>query len=137
MRLIRMLAMAVLTLSAAIVPSTSATAAEGGCIDAVGSGWNVGVCSSDNGSTVFADLYVNSRGSTGSSCEIRRWIGRYNSGGTSLEIKYPPSYAPANCALGHKSNISAPKVSGKWYREYMWVVVNGRQVLNGFSKWTT
>ncbi|MEV0006478.1 hypothetical protein AB0H28_29950 [Micromonospora sp. NPDC050980] len=44
--------------------------AGGGCVTSTQNSWNVGVCSSDNGATVFGDLYVNSRGSLGSSCYV-------------------------------------------------------------------
>ncbi len=119
------------------MPSSPAAAAGGGCKPVTGSSWNIGVCTADNGTTVFADLYVNSRGSVGSTCTIYRWIERYNAGGTIQEAKYPATARTSTCTLGHKPSISAPKVSGKWYRQYMWVSVNGSTVLSGTSYWTT
>ncbi|MCW3838926.1 hypothetical protein ONA70_02300 [Micromonospora yasonensis] len=63
------LSAAAITVTAAPVAAQASPGplAGGGCLTG-GSPWNVGVCSSDNGVTVFGDLYINSRGSLGSSC---------------------------------------------------------------------
>ena len=120
--------------AAALAMSPSpAAAAGGGCIDAVGNGWNVGVCSADDGVTVFADIYVNARGSLGSSCYIERYIARYSGSGT-FEGAF--SLRTDGCAAGHHSAITTPKLSGKLYRQYARVVVNGSTVNSGFSPYT-
>ena len=90
--------------------------------------WNVGVCSSDNGATVFGDLYVNSRGSLGSSCYVNYKI---------LDIKAGSFVADSgnqSCYVGHHPNISTPKRSGQRYRNYGFVYVNGVNVFASTSQ---
>ncbi|MEU1844388.1 hypothetical protein [Micromonospora sediminicola] len=109
-----------------MVAPTAAHAAGGGCIDYIKNGWNIGVCSGDNGSTIFADLYVNVRGSLGSSCYVNIFI--VNSSGTPVESRTDGCYA------GHHPAITYP-LNGK-YHTVGRVVVNGVIKVGGSSPTT-
>ncbi|MFG2052369.1 hypothetical protein ACGFIW_33670 [Micromonospora sp. NPDC048935] len=95
---------------------SSAMASGGGCIDYSKNGWNVGVCSSDNGSRVYGDIYVNARGSLGSSCYITFYINK-SGGGLASNVRHD------GCYSGHHSATSAPMSSGCYYNSFE-VVVN-------------
>ncbi|SNS74697.1 hypothetical protein SAMN05421812_101634 [Asanoa hainanensis] len=91
--------------AAGMAIASPASAAGGGCFTAVRSGWNIGVCSSDNGSSVFGDIYINSRG-TFSSCSVSYKLVTSNSG-TLLKQRGNHS-----CTTGHHSAISAAMPAG-------------------------
>ncbi|GAB1819094.1 hypothetical protein [Herbidospora sp. RD11066] len=129
-----MAAASIATLLATALPSSPAAAAGGGCATKTGSGWNIGICTADNGVTVFADLYVNARGSIGSTCQILRWIRRFSSSGAQENIIYPSNGKTEACTVGYKPAITAPMVSGKRYRQYASVWVNGILIVDGYSK---
>lgn len=105
----------------------AAPLAGGGCVTSTQNGWNVGVCASDNGATVFGDLYVNSRGSLGSSCYVLYRLLDQNTG------TWVASSGNHSCYTGHHPNISAPKVAGHRYLNYGYVYVNGVNVFASTS----
>jgi hypothetical protein len=126
----------VVALAAGIVLAPSpAMASGGGCIDHSNVGWNVGVCSSDNGVSVYGDIYVNRRGSLGSSCYIRFEILQHNVFGW-----VPITGRTDGCYAGRHSRISVRPSSGTFtfmeFHTSMRVVVNGATVNNGWSPLT-
>ncbi|NUT50268.1 MAG: hypothetical protein HOV94_23620 [Saccharothrix sp.] len=82
-----------------------------------------------------ADIYVNARGSLGSSCYIERYVVRYSGGGTA-EAFIPTPHRIDGCATGRHTAITTSKIAGKLYRQYMQVVVNGNVVDSGWSPYT-
>ncbi|MFB9370741.1 hypothetical protein ACWCYY_34715 [Kitasatospora sp. NPDC001664] len=116
---------AVAVLGTSLVLAAPAEAAGGGCYTPPTNsyGWNVGVCSSDNGVTVSGDVYVNQRGSLGSSCRVS--YGLYDETDqkyVALSDKYQA------CYTGRHPAIHATKVPGHNYRNYAGVVVDNRTV---------
>ncbi|MEU7757189.1 hypothetical protein [Micromonospora sp. NPDC049171] len=109
------------------VAPTAAHAGGGGCIDYSRNGWNIGVCSGDNGRTVFGDLYVNARGSLGSVCTISITI--VNSAGTPVKNRNDGCYAGHHPAIDYPLNAKYHTVGS--------VVVNGVQKVGGSSFVTT
>ncbi|SCF46438.1 hypothetical protein [Micromonospora mirobrigensis] len=107
----------------AITPSP-AMAYGGGCTDYSRNGWNVGVCSSDNGIRVYGDIYVNTRGSLGGRCSIV--MGLFKSGGSLVASRTD------GCYSGHHSPISAPMSGGCYYNSFS-VNVDGYLRDNGTS----
>ncbi|GII22791.1 hypothetical protein Pme01_23880 [Planosporangium mesophilum] len=118
-------AAAVVATGLAVAPSP-ASAAGGGCSTYVRNGWNIGVCSSDNGATVFGDVYVNARGSLGSSCYIYFSLNKDSLGGGDVAKRQD------GCYSGRHGAISAPMSKGTYYT-YAVVVVDGYNVNYGFS----
>jgi hypothetical protein len=111
------------------VHTPAAVAAGGGCSppDGLQNGWDVAVCSSDNGVRVSADVYVNVRGSLGSSCFVRYMIYDKTDG------QYVKVSANESCAFGHKPQIHAPKVRGHRYYTVGQVAVNNSWVFQAKS----
>lgn len=109
-----------------------ADAAGGGCFPRTGGGFAIGVCSSDNGITVFGDIYIDKLGFTGSSCyvtyQIRDWTTSSWVGNSS---------GRQACGLGHYPNVAAGKVAGHMYQNRARVYVNGTKVFEGDSYYTT
>jgi hypothetical protein len=99
-------------------------ASGGGCEDHISNGWNIGVCSSDNGTRVYGDIYVNTRGSLGSVCRIEFYIKDSADSTKASRID--------GCYLGHHSPISATMNSG-CYRTESLVFVNGAIKGGGIS----
>lgn len=118
-------------LAAGTAMAPAASAAGGGCNTTTQNGWNVGVCSSDNGVRVSGDLYVNRRGSLGSTCIVKYGIWDENLGGY---VQLSPNQS---CYLGRHPEIHAPKVPGHRYVNVGIVYVNGAVVFSGESKTTT
>lgn len=113
-----------------VIPASPAMASGGGCKDHIKNGWNVGVCSSDNGVRVYGDFYVNTRGSLGSECYIVVWL-MYGTSGDDL------GYRTDGCASGHHPASSAvmPAYRGPYYTLAN-VFVNDKIVLAGASPYT-
>ncbi|MGW3346016.1 hypothetical protein ACWDA3_22130 [Nonomuraea rubra] len=108
---------------------TSAMAAGGGCLNYVRSGWNIGVCSSDNGVRVSGDVYINARGSLGSSCVLIFGIFNITRDRTMVSTTVP-------CKLGRSPEIHTPKEAGHRYQNTALIEVNGNYVVGGVSKTT-
>lgn len=123
--------MALAAAGLAAAPSP-AMAAGGGCTDYIRSGWNVGVCSSDNGNTVFGDVYVNARGPLGSVCNVLYRIIYLDNSGNWRNT----SPKRDGCHLGRHSAISLPASYGTIFETHFDVVVNNRSVHSGSSPQT-
>lgn len=117
-------AVAVFGASLALALAAPARAAGGGCYTPPTNsyGWNVGVCSSDNGVRVSGDVYVNQRGSLGSSCRVTYGIW------DETDQKYVALSGNQSCYTGRHPEIHATKVPGHGYRNYAGVVVDNRTV---------
>ncbi|MFI6744114.1 hypothetical protein ACIBI9_65605 [Nonomuraea sp. NPDC050451] len=108
---------------------TSAVAAGGGCLNYARSGWNIGVCSSDNGVRVSGDVYINARGSLGSSCVLIFGIFNITRDKTMVSTSVP-------CSLGRSPEIHTPKEAGHRYQNTALIEVNDNYVVGGVSKTT-
>lgn len=122
-------ALAAVTVTAGVAVSPlSASASGGGCIDYIKNGWNIGVCSSDNGTKLFGDMYVNTRGSLGSTCyiyiELIQVSGNVGKGNRT-----------DGCSSGHHPALSAT-MTGHTYYTRAKVVVNGVTKVWGESPYT-
>jgi hypothetical protein len=106
-------------------------AAGGGCIDHIRNGWNLGVCVSAP-NRVYGDIYVNTRGSLGTQCYIDIEITQYDRYNNFEGIVRKRT---DGCYAGHHPAISAPKYSGKTYRTFSRVMVNGALKNYGNSPW--
>lgn len=113
--------------TAALASPGATPLAGGGCLTTTSNGWNVGVCSASVGSTVYGDLYVNSRGSLGSSCYVKYRLLETTTG------TWVADSGNQSCYLGHHPNISAPKRTNQRYRNYGYVYVNGTNVFASVS----
>lgn len=105
----------------AIVGAPPASAAGGGCKPYADNGWNISVCSSDNGVRVSGDVYVNRMGSKGRSCAV--YYGLFNE----TEGKFEETQG-VSCKLGRTPEIHTPKRAGYRYFNYGWVVIDEKYV---------
>jgi hypothetical protein len=111
-------ASAVTSIAASVVLglASPANAAGGGCNTYTQTpggtvGWNIGVCSSDNGRTVYGDGYLNNRGSVGpTGCNVTLQVVDITEG---YAVKVQRT---DGCYTGHHPAISTQLVSGHRYR---------------------
>ncbi|WP_203935569.1 hypothetical protein, partial [Planosporangium mesophilum] len=89
-------------------------------------GWNIGVCSSDNGRVVYGDLYVNALGSQGRSCNEKIEIYKVGYGRVALAYL-------ASCGFtGYRGEVSAGMEKGTYYA-YGSIIVDDVTVVSGRS----
>lgn len=137
MRLARLVRALVVVVSVAGVliaaRAMPAAAAGGGCSQSpTHSGWQIAVCSSDDGIRVFGNIYINRQGSGVGSCQVeyRLWD-VYN-----VEpVGFWSSYQ--SCNLGIHPAIYADKKPGIAYRNIAILHINGTPLFSWSSKLTT
>ena len=134
-RLLGVLALTMSLTGIAMAAEVAPAAAEdGGCSQSpTAQGWQMAVCSSDDGISVFGDIYINSRGSNPDGCRVAYQIWNLNTGRPVGEFSGWNS-----CYLGHHPNVRAkPKVAGVHYKNIAVLVVNDVTVIRWSSIETT
>jgi hypothetical protein len=115
-RLAVRVATALAMLAALVITAPSATAANGGCNNPpiTANGWTGSACSSDDGTWVSGDMYIDIRGTYNSSCRVR-WE-QYHNGNKVTQSPYE------GCYLGrHNADVRLLKAPGNyWTKAYIW-----------------
>jgi hypothetical protein len=125
-------AMTIVAVLGAVLAASPAQAAGGGCNTTTsGYGWNVGVCSGDNGVDITGDFYVNVIGYHTGFCTIYGW--QENTSGQVFHSHY------YGCVTGHRV-VDSTSVSYGPLRTHVRVevVTNGTTyvVFDGVSPWS-
>ncbi|MGY0235157.1 hypothetical protein [Longispora urticae] len=122
--------MVMLAALASALLASPAQASGGGCNDITQNGWHLGVCSSDNGVTMYPDYYINAAPSWSGSCTSKsRWEIWQNG-----SIVGYSSWANAGCARGHytRNGVSIEgRSSSLEFRTRVQISLNGSTVYNG------
>jgi hypothetical protein len=120
-----------LTVAAVLLVATPASASGGGCATKSNNGFVASACSSDNGTRLWADVYVdqvNPARLTG--CYVYSYVVDGFNGYVGYKRWYP-------CAVGHYGPSSQDGVHGHWYTHHVELWANSQQYLHAVAPFSS